>query len=119
MECNFCNFKKKEIIYEDDKIWIVNTKDRKGHKERIMVVTKMHAKSPPAEIQEYAIEMLIKTGKEIFNYVPLFCVMSDTHSRFPNHWHRVASDFRGDDIEQIIDTDFAKIWVRKLGKRLR
>lgn len=113
VNCNFCGFKSREIIYQDDKVWIVHTKDRKGHKKRIMVVTKLHTKKPPKLIQDYAIKKLTEIGKKVFDYVPAFCILSDTHSRFPNHWHRVGSDFRGDDIEKILDTKHKIIWMRK------
>jgi len=112
-KCNFCQFRKSEIRYEDKSVWIVDTKDKKGHKERVMVVTKLHTKNPYKKLREYAIKKLIEVGKKIFNYVPAFCILSDRHSRFPNHWYRVASDFRGDNIEQIIDTPFKVIWVKK------
>lgn len=117
IDCNFCKFKNKEIIYEDKLVWIVHTKDKKGHRKRIMVVTKEHTKNPSLKIQRHANKKLIQIGKKIFNYVPAFCILSDKHSRFPHHWHRVASDFRGDDIEQIIDTPYELIWIRRNWKK--
>jgi len=102
MKCPFCNFnlRKEKFFFKDDSVVILRTKDLKGHKERIMVVVRKHKQNVSKQLKDYAICKLIEIGKKVLS-ANNFCVMTDRYSRFRGHWHRVASDFNGDDAEQI------------------
>jgi len=112
-ECPLCNFssKKEKIYYENDKIIIVRTKDLKGHKERIMVVTKDHVVNVPQELFEYAIYKLAEIGLKVFNYTPKFVIMESTFSGIKAHWHLVATDLdpNSKDFKQILATPWLEV----------
>ncbi|MFQ6075888.1 MAG: hypothetical protein ACE5Z5_07120 [Candidatus Bathyarchaeia archaeon] len=86
---------------------IVDTKDRKGHKNRIMVITREHGVEHPKRVLDQAILTLIRVGRELFDSD--FCLLSDKFSSIKNHWHIVASDFDGGDYEQMMSTPFVLI----------
>lgn len=109
-ECPLCNLDKKkdEIIhYIDEKIIIVDTKNKKGHKNRIMVVWREHKKDISKDDEEYAMKKLIEYGKKIFgSYTKYFEIYEDKYSSIMNHWHRIAADIdpNSDDFEQVLNT---------------
>lgn len=88
------------IHFESDRLIILDTKEKKGHSKRIMVITKKHgSKLNPGD-------------KKIFENFCLqffdepFTIMSDQHSKLPNHSHLVASDLRmAKDTRQILRTE--------------
>jgi len=105
MECKMCklDLKKEKIHFKDKDIVVLDTLDKKGHDDRIMVVVKEHAKNPNATEKHKAVMKLIEIGKNLFPGKD-FALMSDKYSRLPNHWHMIATDFDGWDFEQILDT---------------
>lgn len=111
-KCPLCDLAEKEnaekVFYEDDEIIIVRTKDLKGHKERIMVVSKGHVRNISFELFEHAMMKLIEIGKKAFSYYPKFVVMEGTFQRLKKHWHIVASDLdpNTEDYYQILHTDW-------------
>ena len=59
-DCPLCNLDSKEerIRYVDEGFIVVDTLRKKGHKERIMLLTKKHGVKHPKQLLEEAIETL-------------------------------------------------------------
>jgi hypothetical protein len=113
--CPLCNIKRNEevIFYENDDIIILETKKKKGHKERIMVVWKDHVVDLPDESWHYAMFKLIEIGKKVFSYTPKFVIMEGTFATIKHHWHLVATDLdpNSEDFKQILATP----WIDVIG----
>ncbi|MGC8649015.1 MAG: hypothetical protein ACP5UN_02250 [Candidatus Micrarchaeia archaeon] len=107
-ECPLCNLHKpgEKIYYEDDKVIIVDAKDKKGHKERLLVVWNEHVSKISKNDEEYAISKLKDVAKRVFLYTDKYEVYVDRFSTFMNHWHRPASDIdpTSQDHKQILET---------------
>lgn len=118
--CSLCNLQDKEndekIYYQDDEIIIVDTKDKKRHRCRIMVVVKDHVINVSDDLLLYALHKLIQVGKEVFSYTPKFVIMEATFATIKAHWHLVATDLNpdSDDFNQILKTP----WVDIVGTSL-
>ena len=97
------------IHYNRRGILILDTKDKKGHKERIMVITKKHGVRHSGEILNEAIIRLISIGKKIFDTD--FALLSDKYSSTKHHWHIVSSDLDegAKDYQQIMETPLVLI----------
>lgn len=103
--------KSEKVFYEDSYVIIVRTKKLKGHKERIMIVTKGHRKHPPKWLHDYCMGKLTERGKKIFHYTPKFVIMDGTFASIKNHFHLVCTDLdpKSDDFEQILRTHWLKV----------
>ena len=100
----------REHVYaENEKIIVVETQNKKGHKNRIMVLTKEHGVHHSREILDEAIQEFIAISKQIFDED--FILLSDRHSSINYHWHIVASDLdpEADDYNQILNTPYVLI----------
>ena len=91
MSCPLCTIPQREKpIYEDEYIFLVPTKDLKGHKMRVMVCIREHRKEPTfvERTRAYAItmfymDMVMKGESWLF--------VEDTYASIPNHWHLITS----------------------------
>ncbi len=108
-DCPLCNLNvsSESVRHLDESFMILDTKNRKGHKNRIMVITEEHVIKHPKQVLDRAITTLIEIGRELFDSD--FCLLSDKFSSVKNHWHIVASDLDGDDYGQIMSTPFVLI----------
>ncbi len=92
------------VIFE-----VYETKNKKGHNERMMVVPQAHMKEiPDFSMVSRALGLLIEAfeyrlRERNYNYKE-FIVLSDKYSNIAGHWHRVASTMIGDDSELIAAT---------------
>lgn len=109
--CPLCNINlaKERIHYNDEEILIADTKEKKGHRKRVMVITKKHGIQHPKQLLNKAVQQLITEGKELFNSD--FILLSDKFSSIRYHWHIVASDLdpNSDDYQQIMETPYILI----------
>jgi len=105
MECKLCKALKNEkdkYLYEDKDIVFLPTKTMKGHNKRIMIVSKEHIKYPSISDEREWVDSFIKFCKEYFNEEPTFALCESTYATIPNHWHLIATDWKGNvDIEQL------------------
>ncbi len=110
-ECPLCNLEDELTIYKDDKITICETKNRKGHRRRIMVVYNKHVRQVSEDIREYALKKLEEIGREVFSYTYKFVLLDSTYGSIPEHWHIVATDLdpNSDDFEQVLGTPWLKV----------
>jgi hypothetical protein len=102
--CMALTKEKDKIIYEDDDIFVLPTKNMKGHTKRIMAISKEHISyedMPP--VHEKKLEAkFIDVCKAYFNEEPTFALVESTYCSVPGHWHLVACDWKGEeDIEQL------------------
>lgn len=109
--CQLCNMDlaKERIHHDSGEILIIDTIEKKGHRERIMVFTKKHGIQHPKELLNEAIQQLIAVGSKIFDSE--FVLLSDKFSTVRYHWHIVASDLdpNADDFQQIMETPFVLV----------
>jgi hypothetical protein len=110
-DCPLCNLDSGEehIRYVGEGFIVVDTLRKKGHKERIMLLTKKHGVKHPKQLLEEAIEALIEVGMRVFEGD--FCLLSDRFSSTRYHWHIVASDLDPDteDYQQMMETPFVLV----------
>lgn len=106
--CPLCNMDlpNEKVYCSSDGILIVDAKQKKGHKERIMMITKEHGVQHPRERLYNGIQQLISVGKKV--YTSDFALLSDRFSSTRYHWHIIASDLdqNADDYQQIMETPF-------------
>lgn len=111
--CPLCiAVKNEKSLYEDDHVVILETKNKKGHEKRIMVVSKSHI---PLETETGVLKythIFIDFCIDYFDE-PTFCLMEGTYSIIRNHWHLVACDWRGHDTEQMLYTPHRAIPTNK------
>ena len=110
-DCPLCNLDREEerIRYRDEGFLAVDTLRKKGHKERIMLVTKKHGIDHPRRLLEEAVDGLIEVGTRVFEGD--FCLLSDKFSSARYHWHIVASDLdpKTEDYQQMLETPFVLV----------
>jgi len=108
--CRLCelNLKDELVYYEDDYIAILQTKDMKGHKERLMVINKEHVTDVSWKFFRHTMKKTIEIGKKVFSYTPKFIIMDSTFSIIKLHWHLVCTDLdpNSDDYDQILRTEW-------------
>ena len=113
MSCPLCNLdlEKERKFYEDRSFIVLRTKTEKGHRERIMIISKRHEHTLPQKEYEHALDILTKIGKEVFNYTPKFVIMDSTFATINDHWHLVATDLnpKSEDFNQILATRWIKV----------
>lgn len=113
VECSLCELKLSEekIFYEDNSFIVLRTKTLKGHKERIMLVYKIHTHSLSMQDVDVALELLERVGRQIFKYTPKFIIMDSTFATNTEHWHLVVTDLdpKSEDFEQILNTRWLKV----------
>jgi hypothetical protein len=100
---------KEHVYFEDEKILVLDTSKKKGHMNRIMMLTKEHGVRNDREVLDEAIIKLIAVGKQIFEED--FILLSDRYSSINYHWPIVASDLypESDDYQQITETPYILI----------
>jgi len=113
LSCPLCNLdlEKEKKFYEDRSFIVLRTKTEKGHRERIMIVSKRHEHTLPQKAFEHALDILTNIGKEVFNYTPKFVIMDSTFATINDHWHLVATDLnpKSEDFNQILSTRWIKV----------
>jgi len=113
MDCPLCSLdlNKEKIFYQDNFFIVLRTKSLKGHKERIMIVTRLHIHNIPSMAYESALDTLVDVGRRIFKYTNKFVIMDSTFATINQHWHLVASDLdpKSEDFDQILKTKWIKV----------
>ena len=91
--CPLCLIPQKEtLLYEDDKIYLASTKTMKGHKVRVMAVTKRHTTEPTFEEQILVIGKLIEYMSSLMLNGQDWFIVSNKFASVPQHFHFVAVD---------------------------
>jgi len=100
-ECRLCriiNNENDKFLYEDEFVIIVPTNKMKGHKKRIMIVSKSHLDNN-IEITTFE-DIFRKYCYEYFDEEPTCIIASPEYATITNHWHRIACDWIGEDMLQ-------------------
>jgi len=92
--CDILKREKKEFLYEDKQCFIVKTKNMKGHKKRVMIVSKEHSKTLDRTIEKRLLGFFVVWCKSYFDE-PTFALVEPTYATHPEHWHRIACDWNG------------------------
>ena len=94
-KCPLCTIIEREkTLYEDDEIFLVSTKEMKGHICRVMCVIKRHAKEPTFIERTKAYAVIIDYMKKVMGSEKWF-IVGDTFASILDHWHLMSSDTRG------------------------
>lgn len=113
VECPLCklDLSQEKVFYEDQFFVVLRTKNLKGHKERIMIVSKSHVHRIPMKAYESALDIVERFGRIIFKYTNKFVIMDSTFATINQHWHLVVTDLdpKSEDIEQILKTRWIKV----------
>lgn len=113
MECPLCKALKTETPLASNKDFVIlRTKKMKGHKERIMVVFRVHTAKllSPSTMKGEA--FLEEVGKKLFRkHTTFFIIMDSTYGSIKDHFHLVASDLdrNTEDYEQMLLTKWIKV----------
>lgn len=98
--CNLCDALQKEkdkILFQNHDIFVIPTKDMKGHHKRIMVISKKHLsynQVPNRKSLQWVSE-LIKFSMKYFDEEPTYALCESTYCTIPDHWHKIACDWFG------------------------
>lgn len=103
--CNPCKIhlypfnKNENIFYETNDFYIVETYTKKGHEIRNMAVLKQHGEIPEKpKRQEIKNKLKDITASQIKEgHMTVYGSMKT----FPEHYHIIASDLNGEDLEEI------------------
>ena len=113
LKCPLCelDLREEKVYFEDDSFIVLRTKKLKGHKERVMIVSKRHEHVLPFRAVERALDILAKMGRKLFCYTPKFVIMDSTFATINDHWHLVATDLdpKSEDFDQILATRWIKV----------
>ncbi|SRR6266571_3345013 len=103
-ECKICQaFDNEPILDYYAGFAIIQTKNMKGHAERVMVVSQKHERAVHPVEQDTAKAFLFRFILASDDYD--WTIMEPTHASIPEHWHLVASTLdEGEDQELIKDT---------------
>jgi hypothetical protein len=111
--CPLCelNLKEEKVFFEDSSFIVLETKNLKGHKERIMIVFKRHEHELPYRVVERALDIITKIGRKLFSYTPKFVILDSTFATINDHWHLVATDLdpKSEDFNQVLATRWIKV----------
>ncbi len=113
LACPLCELalEKEKIYYEDKSFIVLRTKTLKGHRERIMIVSRQHEHTIPYKAYEHALDLISKIGRKVFSYTPKFAILDTTFATINDHWHLVATDLdpKSEDFNQILATKWIKV----------
>lgn len=111
--CNLCQIHKypfninENIYYETENFYIVETYTKKGHQTRNMAATKQHGEIPSKqEIKQIKNNLEEITAAQIRDGEMITYGSMNT---FPDHYHIIASDLEGNDLQKIQDYELHKI----------
>lgn len=90
--CPLCTIPINEtLLYEDDSVYLVSTKDNKSHKVRVMAVTKRHTTEPTFEEITLAYGILINHMTNLMLNQDWY-IVDGTFASVPQHFHILACD---------------------------
>ena|SRR2546425_11250625 len=104
--CPLCTIPREEVLMEFPRWRLARTKTMKGHKERLMIYYRDHAKTLDEQSVGEAHMILLTIGRKFFSYTRQWGIFEPVYATVPDHWHRVASDLDlgSEDYEQILKT---------------
>ncbi|MDY6777494.1 MAG: hypothetical protein SVU32_02415 [Candidatus Nanohaloarchaea archaeon] len=107
--CELCRINRypfdldEQIFYEDNEMYVVQTREMKGHTVRNMAVLKDHARIPDEEDKKKYLNRLRNVTASHIQQGEM--LLFGSMQTFSDHWHAIACDLEGDDLEQIHDRE--------------
>ena len=100
--CPLCTIPQREkLLYSDDLVYVVETKEKKGHKVRLMSSAIRHTDKPTFEEQLRVKAKLIEYMNKYMGIKSwYFC--DSTHCSLPEHYHFVACDAESSDPNEML-----------------
>jgi glycosyltransferase involved in cell wall biosynthesis len=90
--CPLCTIPQREkLLYSDEYVYVVETKESKGHKVRLMCCTHRHTDQPTFEERVRVQTKLIETMDKIMG-IKSWGLVDSTFCTIPEHFHMVACD---------------------------
>src|SRR6266581_3185673 len=105
-DCPLCKVPLKEVLVDFDRRSLVRAKNLKGHRERLMLVSKRHSK----QLDEGSIGepylLLNSIGQRFFGYADKWAIFESDFATAHDDWHRIVSDLdeNAEDFQQILRT---------------
>jgi hypothetical protein len=118
VDCPLCKIPLKEVLVDFDRWSLVRAKNLKGHRERLMLVSKRHSKQLDEGSIGEAYLLLNSIGQRFFGYADQWAIFESDFATIPDHWHRIASDLdaNADDFQQILKT--SRTIISNRGERI-
>ena len=91
-QCPLCTIPQTETpIYQDAHIYLIQTRDMKGHKVRVMACIQRHASVPTFVEQVKIIGILVEHMQSLLQGKD-FYIISPQYASVPQHYHLIACD---------------------------
>lgn len=121
MSCPLCKVWEREpenVLWQNKFYALVRTKDLKGHKERVMLLSKKHIKHNH-DIRG-ALKGAIYAILTAFNYTYKAIVLDGKFGSIPDHWHLCITDLEegSEDHQQMLGTPWILVIPIKEWKKL-
>jgi hypothetical protein len=101
MTCPLCEIPKTEsLLYQDNLLYLVKTKDPKGHDERVMACLNRHSTEPSFEERTRAYFLLYRYMKEKMEG-DIWFMVGNTFASVKDHWHILACDSMSADSQEL------------------
>jgi glycosyltransferase involved in cell wall biosynthesis len=98
MPCPLCAIPSREPLhYQDDLVYVVDTKEKKGHTVRCMAAVKRHTATPTFEERQRCLLALYEYMGRVQGREPWF-IVDGTYGSIPEHYHVVACDGESPDL---------------------
>jgi len=89
-DCPLCSIPNREpLLFENQLVYLVSTREMKGHRVRVMAVIKRHSKNPTFEEKGFVYASVIDYMK---NHTEKFFLAAPKEASVPDHWHLIACD---------------------------
>lgn len=93
--CSLCSIPDREILLrKDEEIFLVATKDAKGHFIRVMACIYEHRKEPSFVERSKAYSVIIKYMNSVMQGEE-WVLVDGKYASHSDHWHLIASDLLG------------------------
>lgn len=112
--CPLCDLRMREpenVLAKDNNFLLVRTKFMKGHKERLMILSKEHDKKGSWQWQYY-VSLWKQEIENAFNYTYKIVVLDGKYGSIPEHWHVILTDMESSDTDehrQMLGTPWLRI----------
>lgn len=94
-ECSICTIpEREELLYSNEEIFLVQTKQLKGHDHRIMACIYEHRKEPTFTERSNAYAIVNDYMNRVMNGEE-WLLVEDKFASLPDHWHLIASCKKG------------------------
>ena len=119
-ECPLCTIPQREpLLYQDKQCYIVNTKENKGHKLRVMVVTNHHTETPSSQDFAHCLDRL-RSFMETHSTTETFYMVFGTYATVPDHYHIIGCDdvLNLEESNQLFSSEYVRCLVHSTRRKI-